>query len=70
MYTHDFEVNVGGIVIQGEIVFNGGKKTSFKTVSGEEMDITKHRKVQELFEFFASFSERCGEIIDIKVSKK
>ena len=70
VYTHNFEVKIDGIVIEGEILFDHGHKTAIKTTSGEEMTVKQHGLFQNLLENLAKFHCDCAGIEKIEVLKK
>ncbi len=69
-YTHNFEIKVEGLVIEGEINFNHGEEAGFRTNAGEELSIKQHRKVQNLFESLVKFYKEVGDIEKIEVLRK
>lgn len=69
-YTHDFEIKVDGITIEGEMSFGNGEEPKFKTTSGEEMTISQHGYIQNLMHELEVFSKSCAEIEKIEVTKK
>ena len=69
MYTHDFEIKVDGIIIEGEIKFNGNE-ASFKTTSGEEMTVRQHGQFQKVLEALCKFDENCADIDKVEIVKK
>ena len=71
VYTHDFEIMIDGISIEGEIKFGKNPHESlFTTHSGETMTIAQHGHVQKLLESLIDFCGCCGQIDKIEVTKK
>ncbi len=69
-YTHDIEIKIDGISIEGEIGFDNGNEASFKTNTGEEMTLRQHAQIQDLLESFAKTASRCGDIEKLEIVKK
>lgn len=70
MYTHDFEIDIDGIQISGEINFGDGEEAKFRTIGGEEMTVAQHGRVQMLFETLVRACKTCGEIQTFEINKK
>lgn len=69
-YTHDFEIQVNGLTIQGEMDPNHGQNPVFKTTSGEEMSLVQHGEVHKLYAAIVHFSAMFGTLHKIEIVKK
>jgi len=70
IYSHDFEIELNQISVNGEIVFDHGQAAAFKSDAGEEMTIEQHGKLQKLFEALVDFHVNCASIDKIEITKK
>jgi len=71
-YTHDFDIKVDGIHVEGEMDFGPGApgQAKFKTTLGEEMTLGEHAMLQKMFEKFQTFYRQFGDIVKIELTKK
>jgi len=71
VYTHNFEIKIDGISLEGEICFGVGSTASaFKTNDGEEMTVEQHGLVQEFLEELNRIAIKFPLINKIEITKK
>lgn len=70
MYTHTFEINIGGKSIEGEVSFNGSNKPKFTTQSTITMTVEDMRNVVAFLGQLSAFCIKVGEITRLEITKK
>lgn len=69
-YTHDFDIEINGMTLEGEIDFgNGQPKVNF-TDPVPELEIKELKKFTELFESWVGICKKCGNITKIEIVTK
>lgn len=69
-HTHNFNFNLNGFTVEGEMSFNGGQEPNFTTDSSESMTVKQHKGVQRLFETLVDLYKLYGSIGKIEVVEK
>jgi len=69
-YTHNYQIELGGLEIRGEILFNSNQEPQFKTTSGEEMTIEQNKAFLQFLESLVILNKCCSEILNIRIIRK
>ena len=69
-YTHTYDINVGSIDMEGEIVFNSGQEPSFNTNAPMTTSIKGLDVMNNLIKAIANVHNRCGGITKIEFNIK
>lgn len=69
-YTHDFEIKINGIDIEGEISIDAGAKPRIKYMNSPEMNLEAWTIFNALFTKFVYIAHKCGPIERIEINVK
>ncbi len=69
-YTHDFKIDCGETVLEGELRFNGDAKTWLRPTNGFELDLEMMRKLEGLLVLATKLNASLGNITTIEVNEK
>ena len=70
-YTHNFELELGTDVIDGELEFNVDDVTSYKTTDPiDGLTLPRAILINDLFNHFKRMFDEFGSVVKIKVEEK
>jgi len=69
-YTHTYDIKVGSVSMEGDIVFNSGQEPSFTTNAPMSSSIKGLDVLNSLIKAIANVHNRCGGIEKIEFNIK
>ena len=69
-YTHNFQIQINGVDVEGELSFNSGEPARVKYFNSPEMDVDEWSVFTELFQKLCNIYARFGALTTFEISIK